>query len=190
MNSDRVMRWRLYIEEYSPNLQYIKGEHNVVADALSRLEMIDTPFEDTKVTFLGLMDCFASKSDTDDFHPLNYRHLKIAQEKDKTIQKLLKMPTSMYVLKDFHGGGTSTSLVCHNEKIVIPGLLQKHVIMWYHTTLCHPGINRTEETIGQHLWWPKMRSHITNYVQKSKKQKTAKEIWIASTKGCGSYTMG
>jgi hypothetical protein len=38
--------------------------------------------------------------------------------------------------------------------------------MWYHTTLCHPGINRTEETIGQHLWWPKMRSHITNYVQK------------------------
>ena len=72
----------------------------------------------------------------------------------------------MYVLKDFHGGGTSTSLVCHNEKIVIPGLLQKHVIMWYHTTLCHPSINRTEETIGQHLWWPKMRSHITNYVQK------------------------
>ena len=35
-NSDRVMRWRLYIEEYSPDLQYIKGTHNIVADALSR----------------------------------------------------------------------------------------------------------------------------------------------------------
>ena len=34
-NSDRVMRWRLYIEEYSPDLHYIKGENNVVADALS-----------------------------------------------------------------------------------------------------------------------------------------------------------
>jgi hypothetical protein len=34
-----------------------------------------------------------------------------------------------------------------------------------HTTLCHPGINRTEETIGQHLWWPNMRHHITNYVK-------------------------
>jgi cleavage and polyadenylation specificity factor subunit 1 len=160
------MRWRLYIEEYSPNLQYIKGENNVVADALSRLEMIETPFEDTKEAFLGLMECFANKSDTDDFHPLNYQHLKIAQDKDKTIQRILKMPDTLYVLKEFHGGGKVTSLVCHNNKIVIPGLLQKHVIMWYHTTLCHPGINRTEESIGQHLWWPKMRSHITNYVQK------------------------
>ena len=38
-NSDRVMRGRLYIEEYSPDLQYIKGEKNVVADTLSRLDM-------------------------------------------------------------------------------------------------------------------------------------------------------
>ena len=33
------MRWRLYIEEYSPDLQYIKGENNVVADTLSQLDM-------------------------------------------------------------------------------------------------------------------------------------------------------
>ena len=38
-NSDRVMQWRLYIEEYSPDLKYIKGEKNVVTDALSRLDM-------------------------------------------------------------------------------------------------------------------------------------------------------
>ena len=38
-NFDRVMQWRLYIEEYSPDLQYIKGEKNVVADTLSRLDM-------------------------------------------------------------------------------------------------------------------------------------------------------
>jgi hypothetical protein len=29
------MRWQLYIEEYLPELQYIKGTHNVVANALS-----------------------------------------------------------------------------------------------------------------------------------------------------------
>ena len=37
------MRWRLYIEEYSPDLKYIKGEKNVVADALSRLDMDEEP---------------------------------------------------------------------------------------------------------------------------------------------------
>ena len=35
------MRWRLILEEFGPELKYIKGENNVVADALSRLEFID-----------------------------------------------------------------------------------------------------------------------------------------------------
>jgi transposase InsO family protein len=111
------------------------------------------------------MECFAKKSDVPDFHPLNYQHLKIAQSRDKTIQNILKMTNSKFAMKEFHAGEKSTSLICYNGKIVIPNLLQKHVINWYHTTLCHPGINRTEETIGQHLWWPKMRDHITNYVK-------------------------
>jgi hypothetical protein len=147
-NSDRVMRWRLYIEEYSPDLQYIKGTHSVVADALSCLEIKETPFEDTQETFHGLMECFAKKADTNEFHPLNYQQLRNAQDMDKTIQKILKMPKTLYLCKDFHGGGKTTSLVCFKEKIVIPGQLQKNVIIWYHTTLCHPGLNQTEETIG------------------------------------------
>ena len=40
-NTDRVMRWRLIIEEFSPELVYIQGEKDIVADALSRLEIID-----------------------------------------------------------------------------------------------------------------------------------------------------
>jgi hypothetical protein len=118
------MRWRLYIEEYSPDLQYIKGTHNVVADALSRLEMEETPFEDNQESFLSLMECFAKKADTDKFHPLNYQQLKIAQDKDKTIQKNLKMPNTMYVHKDFHGGEKITSLIClvNNSTCFIGGI--------------------------------------------------------------------
>ena len=36
-NTDPVLRWRLIIEEYSPNIEYISVENNMVADALSRL---------------------------------------------------------------------------------------------------------------------------------------------------------
>ncbi len=35
---DRVHRWRLLLEEYAPEIVYIKGIHNTVADAISRLE--------------------------------------------------------------------------------------------------------------------------------------------------------
>jgi hypothetical protein len=38
LTSDRVYRWRLLLEEYAPEIVYIKGIHNTVADAISQLE--------------------------------------------------------------------------------------------------------------------------------------------------------
>ena len=38
MDSNRVHRWRLLLEEFGPEIVYIKGIHNTVADAISRLE--------------------------------------------------------------------------------------------------------------------------------------------------------
>lgn len=36
--SDRVQRWRLLLNEYGPEIRYIKGVDNTVADAISRLD--------------------------------------------------------------------------------------------------------------------------------------------------------
>jgi hypothetical protein len=38
LTSDRVCHWRLILEEYGPTILYIKGIHNTVADAISRLD--------------------------------------------------------------------------------------------------------------------------------------------------------
>ncbi len=38
MTLDCVHQWRLLLEEYGPNTVYIKGIHNTIADAFSRLE--------------------------------------------------------------------------------------------------------------------------------------------------------
>ncbi len=35
---DQVYRWRLLLEEYRPNIVYIKGIHNTIVDAISQLE--------------------------------------------------------------------------------------------------------------------------------------------------------
>ena len=45
------MRGRLFIEEYSPDIRFIDGNKNIVADALSRLEKLDQPFDDSKEIF-------------------------------------------------------------------------------------------------------------------------------------------
>ena len=36
-NADIVLRWKLILEYYVPDIKYIKGENNIGADALSKL---------------------------------------------------------------------------------------------------------------------------------------------------------
>ena len=48
-NTERVMRWRLVLEEFGPTLDYIKGEENTVADALSRLEIEEQDMDEIQM---------------------------------------------------------------------------------------------------------------------------------------------
>ena len=38
-SSQRAMRWRILSEEFGPEIVYIKGDDNTIADALSRLDI-------------------------------------------------------------------------------------------------------------------------------------------------------
>jgi hypothetical protein len=86
-----------------------------------------------------------------------YTLLDCKQKKGKALLKWAQNMTHAYSLKKFHGGGTTVCLLCFKNKIVILTSLTKWIIQWYHYLLCHPNINRTEETIGQHFYLPKMR---------------------------------
>ena len=39
--SQKIMRWRLFIEEFHPTFHYVQGSENVIADALSRLPSLE-----------------------------------------------------------------------------------------------------------------------------------------------------
>jgi RNase H-like domain found in reverse transcriptase len=83
-NTERVMRWRLIIEEFEPKLTYIKGASNIVADALSRMRLAEQDFGP---------EVFATDAEAGDFPAnflLSYKQLAYAQGKDKKIQASLK----------------------------------------------------------------------------------------------------
>ena len=112
------------------------------------------------------MYCYAKSKkqineELDEKCPLSYKEIGAAQSADKELLKLVVDKPLVFHLKEFKSAGKTFELICHNDKIVIAESQQLRVVDWYHTYLRHPGINRTEETICQHLWWPKMRDHIT-----------------------------
>jgi hypothetical protein len=41
--SERWLPWISYVDEYGPNIHYIEGPHNVIADTFSRLSRKDVP---------------------------------------------------------------------------------------------------------------------------------------------------
>ena len=54
--SQRVMRWRLILEEFSPDIKHISGEENVVADAISRLPTANNDQKEQSTEAQGLAE--------------------------------------------------------------------------------------------------------------------------------------
>ena len=50
LTSDRVYRWRLLLEEFGPKIVHIRGIHNTVANAISRLDF--GPVQDEKANWM------------------------------------------------------------------------------------------------------------------------------------------
>ena len=113
-NSDRVMRWRLFIEEYSPYLRYVKGEINIVADALSRLELDSPPMEEANFTDEIMSDLYCynlskkqKEAELAEIYPLSYQEIDKGQSNDLDLLKLVTEKPKFYVFKKFHSAGKS-----------------------------------------------------------------------------------
>ena len=103
-NAERVMRWRLIIEEFGPKLTHIKGESNVVADAFSRLDLTEEDFSKDAFTF-DLED----DADFPSEFPLSYKQLLCEQQRDDVLQKRLTEKDSSYEKKIFRHWTRSAS---------------------------------------------------------------------------------
>jgi hypothetical protein len=135
-------------------LKYIKGEKNVVADALSRLDMIEEKIH-------NVAECFGYDDDNlpSDTFPICYRDIAHAQSKEKCLRKKL-LSLDSYSEQKFRGGNKSHTLICHNGKIAVPKQIQSHLVDWYNEMLCHPGETRTKQMICQHFDWKGLNTTV------------------------------
>ena len=134
--TQRVLRWRLLLEDFGVKFYYKKGETNVVADALSRVprseEKVVSPmvgestdaemfyFDESKSDeyYFGacaepdceLTDCllFYPKFDNEDRHPFDFETIAHYQAQDATLQELLVKDPTTYA-KRLMGG---TEIIC------------------------------------------------------------------------------
>ena len=153
-NTERVMRWRLLIEEFGPELRYIKGEQNIVADVLSRMNLTKKDFS---------FDAFAfNDEDFPEAYPLSFKQIAFEQRKWTALQQKLKDRDTPYKTEKFKHSSHSYEIVTKDGKIAVPPKLQRPAAEWYHTFLYHPGETRMELTLRQHYDWKGLRGTVVS----------------------------
>jgi len=145
-NTERVMRWRLLLEEFGPKLTHVKGVNNVVAEALGRLDMTEEEFS---------AEMFAGKlvNKEEDFptgYPLPYKELVFQQKEDQAPQNKFRTQPELHANKPCTFSGKMYELIAKNNKIYVPKYLQHKCAKWHHLTLMHPSEKRLELTTAQH----------------------------------------
>ena len=155
------MRWLLLLEEFGPELRYIKGEKNVSAEALYRLDMSDNK----EILNISELYGYDDPDPLDIAYPICYHNIAKAQKTDaKLKQKLFSHKD--YTLYTFYGVNQNHCLIFQNSKIFLPTALQKKTVDWYDEMLCHPGETRTEHTINQHFNWKFLLTKFHNLCKK------------------------
>ena len=86
-NTQRIMRWQLIIEEISPELICLKGKTNIMADALSKLEINMSKIQSEDMQNMHYKTEHFALDDTDlsdDAYPLHYKLIAQYQNNQKT----------------------------------------------------------------------------------------------------------
>jgi hypothetical protein len=154
-NTDRVHRWRLIVEEYGPEIVYLPGVHNIVADFLSR-----HPISTDSINEIHCIDEIFPIDDNDSF-PLDFATISTHQQADTRLQRIKQSNNDDYETRII--GRTPIVYLC--DKNVVPQSLQRQIVDWCHTMLAHPGKTRTIKTIKQHFHWQTLSQDVQQFVQ-------------------------
>ena len=149
--SARTIRWRLFVEEFGPKFKYIRGPLNKAADALSRLQLVDSG----AVEPVDMTEVYAQSTD-DIVCPIAYDLL--ATEQESSFPARIRQRWSKEKFGDYQ------LYVTNEHQIRVPKSLIRPIMEWYHDMLRHPGVSRMQATLQPNFYWPGMHGDIQHFV--------------------------
>lgn len=130
-----------FISQFTTWIEYIKGEKNTVADALSRVESIEIPTN------------------------FNLEDLALAQSRDQELSEYLASKKTSLKLKTVIVCPKKIKIICDNYSNInrpfLPFSLRRDVFDVYHRAF-HPGVKAMNRLIQRKFVWPLMHRDITN----------------------------
>ena len=168
INSHRLLKWRLMMEEFHPTIIHTPGEENVVADGLSRLPIIeekqdDLSLHDAPDQWEDLNEIMLYYPGAIDSFPLEFAALAQAQSDDVAIQE--KLQHGDYVTTTFGDHELVTKVVDGDPRIVVPEAIHDATIHWYHVILGHAGQDRMVKSLRNHLHFPGLDAKVKAFVE-------------------------
>jgi hypothetical protein len=102
-NKEHVHRWCLVLEANGPEIIYVPGHTNVIADALSRSQLTPNPrLKDNETIFLSELFGATTKDLHVIIYPLTYTTLQRSHRAAKYLQRLISS-SKTYVSKTLLG---------------------------------------------------------------------------------------
>ena len=190
----RMIRWRLLLEEYHPTVVHVAGVDNDAADALSRLDMLEDEADliewgekNKKLEYSPssrALCLFMSKSNFEDdglngdllmpmtrteetSFPLDMISMRNAQLNDDNLQSMVNKEIKQN--KDAsiytYKEVEGIELIHKANRILVPKTKQQAVLDWYHTVLVHPGEKRMIESIRLVFTWMGLSTQVRKFVK-------------------------
>ena len=138
LNTDIILRWRIILNEYGPDIEYVKGDKNIVVDTLSRLPLNGNQDTTQKSTYQeeNVSEINGIEEQPEGNFPINLKLIQKYQRSETII--IYKYKDGTHHKGSFNGGSNiDLDLITCEDKIVIDSIIQSCVLHWYHTYFHH-----------------------------------------------------